>query len=1790
MKILVLAALIAAVASNQFSDSFVAESQPQSPWQVGKLYRYEVDSFTLARLPESASTGFAFKAHFIIRVPAPGRLLARLEKPTHALVHQELPYDRQLPKDLKYEPLDKLEHPFEIAVEGGRVLTLTLPTSLPLPEENLLKGLIGALQLDLSTHRHVRKSYDGYEKETHQGSFKKMETDVTGDCETLYNVYPAVPEWRRELPKFAGEEEPIMISKTKNYGHCHHRVAYHFGVPKGSEWTGTAHKKEEEQFIQRATVTRMLAGKQGPIYKSETTSTVHVNPQLYGKEKAEVISYVKLYLTSFEADNEAQWVVGNPENKRVVNNLLYSMSQKKQVMISESSSSSESSESIEFSKTIADEEMTTGNRVRRFAKTPKIVAINKVIVKRNDKDSSLSSSSSDASLTFENDYFPLENEPVSADMYIIPQDSPDNKQNPQAVQRLLQDLAQQLQNPNNMPKTDFLSKFNILVRVLASMSYEQLSATSRSLEVTKSSNNLIKADMWMIYRDAMAQVGNMPAFKQIKAWILNKKIQEEEAAEVVASLVKTIRYPTKEIMLQFFKLAISDEVREQLYLNTTALISSTRFINMGQVDNETAHSFYPTHMYGRLSRRHDIFVIEEVIPYLSQALKEAIERGDSSKALVYIKAIGNLGHRNILDVFAPYLEGKIHVTTYLRVQMVQNLRVLAHERDSYVRAVLFSILKNIAEPYEVRVAAIENIFMARPTSAMMQAMAQMTHNDPSVQIRALLKSCILTAADLKHPRNMDLARTAQSAKWMVTKQEYGQQYSNKYLNDYEDRHHELGFMTALSYTGSEDSFWPKSLKYSFKSKVDGWNQESTISASVSDVQQLMNAFQREMDRMVRKQPKSESDHMYSAEKVAEMLNIKRNPKTPLEASILIDVMGQERFFSYSESELEQMPAIIAKYMANLAKGSEKHYTKVLNQAQVSIMFPVSTGMPFIYKYKEPVVMHTYGKIKGQVNPSVKENEDIANIMKEVHFTFAKSIVGSVGFMDTLANKIASVGVDSKIQIYLPLKLQLQAKSGEMKIIVDSLRPDQETNVLHYSVWPYSTCQNRDALVTVAQDTNTKVVDRSKKVVSIDSKFGQTVGNIFQIQGYSYSSDYKNIGNLLKSRDILMNIVHLIRQRDVALTHFNLKHLGKQSQNKRVVLTVAYDSYYNLAVASTIEQPLVAIHTEDVVPNSRDRRLQMATRVSAGFKTARARVIDVSATFEGQQKHSYVMTAAIGDSLVDSKIQYVFFAGKNSDQAGKSADQINAVGTVLKPVSRPFNFVEAIKNEMKMKFGFDIKYGHGGNGMVKIDGFMERSKKYTEELLKHPLAKQCMQQVKKNNLYQHACHQMLVKAHTPDYLKTSVVYKEVSPVFRNMTYKAFRIIDSLGFWFTDVNPMKTTPDGKLEIESQLWYPDNTMSLALSTRLGEVHLNDVPMPKFVGSWLAVYPPFKSTECVLNEFTRDQYLPYCTVDSNKIRTFSNRSYEYSLTRSWHVVMQHDAMVRGGNDKLVVLARRPQEKKLELYISYKTRQGQDLELEVQPNTQGKHIIKVHTNAKKVFDEDFVMYTDEVNRVNVLEYHTLPDNVLIINILENHHRLMYDGSRLVVLTSEHRNRNNGICGRMTGDMRDDYLTPTGLVDRPEHFGASFALKEQDGDPKTLELHAQAHQVSYPMKHQYTTILPWDIEWRNWEKLQKPSMQGNVYKTRNWQKKGGQCQMHQQVQYFEDHGEICITLTPLPTCPSNCRSDRYTIQVTQVVCRSKFDKEFREYKEQIRQGQSPRISDVPEQLPRQYKVPTTCKV
>lgn len=275
---------------------------------------------------------------------------------------------------------------------------------------------------------------------------------------------------------------------------------------------------------------------------------------------------------------------------------------------------------------------------------------------------------------------------------------------------------------------------------------------------------------------------------------------------------------------------------------------------------------------------------------------------------------------------------------------------------------------------------------------------------------------------------------------------------------------------------------------------------------------------------------------------------------------------------------------------------------------------------------------------------------------------------------------------------------------------------------------------------------------------------------------------------------------------------------------------------------------------DVTPNSQARREELMKRVGAGINKARVLGIDWSAVFEGPQRVEYIITAALGQSNVDPKIQYMFYAGINTPQA---KNQYNSVGTVNKPQITTLNFLQALQKDLKSTFNFDIRYGKGGNSRIQIQGDAQRSQKYTEELQDMPTGKQCSQEISENNYYQYACHKMLVLAHTPDTFQATFNYKGIDQQAKNVTYHVYQIIKNLGFWDAQENPLKANPEGKIEIQVNADYlKGNYMSWAMTSKYGHIEMENVQIPRWTVGVVSFYSLWKPFERVQNYYTHQQY----------------------------------------------------------------------------------------------------------------------------------------------------------------------------------------------------------------------------------------------------------------------------------------------------------------------------------------------
>lgn len=116
-----------------------------------------------------------------------------------------------------------------------------------------------------------------------------------------------------------------------------------------------------------------------------------------------------------------------------------------------------------------------------------------------------------------------------------------------------------------------------------------------------------------------------------------------------------------------------------------------------------------------------------------------------------------------------------------------------------------------------------------PPTAMLQRMAQFTHEDPSEQVQAAVESAIRSAARLNHDDQQELAANAQAAVSFLNEERKGKQYSRSYLRDYVDEQLNLGYYQQLSYIGSQDDILPQAVFLATQRNIGGLKKNSEVS-------------------------------------------------------------------------------------------------------------------------------------------------------------------------------------------------------------------------------------------------------------------------------------------------------------------------------------------------------------------------------------------------------------------------------------------------------------------------------------------------------------------------------------------------------------------------------------------------------------------------------------------------------------------------------------------------------------------------------------------------------------------------------------------------------------------------------------------------------------------------------------------------------------------------------------------------------------------------------------------------
>lgn len=590
-----------------------------------------------------------------------GKLQGKVTESKYAEIQSHLPngWKSDVPDSkLSYIPLGLNEQPFQMNLENGLIKSLDAEKDLKNWEANIIKSIVSQFQMDIHGKNGNPERFDGV--------FKTMEETVTGKTETVYEIHP-LPDyliqsqpWLAPQQKLSEGGDIVEVNKFKNYSNAEVKRSYHHGFGDMKE-VDPASNKMGEFFVRESSSRAIITGKPSRhvIQNSYTINKIMVNPDLKNKEMGSVISMVNVTLS------EVNSLTSQPELERPKNfgNLLYTFENLDGNKMSQDNKGDSSS----------SEESTEGNwrRMRR--------SVGMRYGSEEDDQQQLKTRMSQGLAS-----------PLVLSMADLGKSTTANGKDIKLnAERLAKEISEEMQQPEEILAKATLNKYTILSTFVRLMEEEEINSVAEQLY---SQNQDSSQSPWSVYRDAVAEAGTEPAFSNIKKWIQSSKIQEREAAEVVATMAQEVRAPTEIYMRNFFDLLKSAEVRKQAHLNESAVLSFTNLVHRVYGNRNESNNQYAVNIFGSFFTKSGMtFMKSTVIPYLSEQLQSAVSMADTYKIHFYIRALGNVGHKDILAAFEPYLEGEKKVSQFQRMWIVASLDRLASENPTAARPVLHRV-------------------------------------------------------------------------------------------------------------------------------------------------------------------------------------------------------------------------------------------------------------------------------------------------------------------------------------------------------------------------------------------------------------------------------------------------------------------------------------------------------------------------------------------------------------------------------------------------------------------------------------------------------------------------------------------------------------------------------------------------------------------------------------------------------------------------------------------------------------------------------------------------------------------------------------------------------------------------------------------------------------------------------------------------------------------------------------------------------------------------------------------
>merc|ERR1719431_79206 len=630
-------------------------------------------------------------------------------------------------------------------------------------------------------------------------------------------------------------------------------------------------------------------------------------------------------------------------------------------------------------------------------------------------------------------------------------------------------LSEQLYTPNASPaEGDVAGELNVVARALRPMGLADLKVVEANLEIKIAALPVPQGKVIRtLFYDVVAMIGTNPAIMLVKERLLDTtKINTVQAVSMIQAVFASVRTPTSQLLkevITFVKTGLKPLAYERTMLYNIVLVQTSNLLHRACMA-PTRFQAFPVRVYGEFCTPTS----EPMVQWIEFLKQELVAEQNQQIKLNIVTAIGKLGHLKAVEILKPIITN-VQYNEMVRSLAIYSLQRVAVLEPAHVRPVLMSIIENIAERPEVRIAAVAILPHAQPTIAELKMIAVRTWLEPSKQVASFiystLKSLAVTEVPQFKPLGVQVHGILSLVKPVVLNIQYAQNLHFSKLVSYLD----MIVHQEISWVASPESFIPARMSVNallFIQEIA--SQGPAFIAYTRGMEKWIDLIMKYTLRI-----KTSTQVQAQLKKITEELGIAKKPIVAPEIFAQMGLFDTEVSAYLNEpmivDALSQLAEELNRDMQSLIGKKTFEITKALKPLEVEALGPCDAGLPIFIERSLPIVVALKGHAEMELEQvgAVKIPKTLrAKVVPAVNV----KLEVNMGVISPFTQEIIGTGLVLGGHLTTPLEMTVSRKAAN-KVALDIKIPTEiqrEASLFRAFVTPFTVKKDLRLLAPISK--------------------------------------------------------------------------------------------------------------------------------------------------------------------------------------------------------------------------------------------------------------------------------------------------------------------------------------------------------------------------------------------------------------------------------------------------------------------------------------------------------------------------------------------------------------------------------------------------------------------------------------------------------------------------------------------------------------------------------------------------